>query len=218
MTRCLPLAPLAYAPVRAVAFWAGVLVLAGCAERPPGGHGDASPGPAVPGSPSEEPCAGPAASAGPSVSHDAAPPPSPDEVAGGAGTGIPRYAANSPFDGEVVPPEIKEGKRLWADSFLWAKAPELLVETWLTERPDTEGKYVLIEFWNTWCPACRRSLELLNRLHERFASELVVIGVCDETEEDVRAFRTHGVRFESAVDTQARTKRTPLASSASRTR
>ena len=120
---------------------------------------------------------------------------------------IPRYAANSPFTSEFKMPVVKEGKRLWADSLIWAKAPELVVETWLTDKPDTKGKYVLIEFWNTWCPPCRRSLAHLNRFHEKYGKELVVIGVCDEKPETVRNFKTHKIEFFSAIDTQARTKK-----------
>lgn len=120
---------------------------------------------------------------------------------------IPRYAENSPFTSEFKMPVLKEGKRLWADSLIWSKAPELVVETWLTDKPDTEGKYVLIEFWNTWCPPCRRSLAHLNRFHEKYGTELVVIGVCDEKPETVRNFKTHKIEFFSAIDTQARTKK-----------
>jgi cytochrome c biogenesis protein CcmG/thiol:disulfide interchange protein DsbE len=120
---------------------------------------------------------------------------------------IPRYADNSPFNSEFNVPVVKEGKRLWAASFIWSKAPELVVETWLTDKPDTEGKYVLIEFWNTWCPPCRRSLAVLNGFHRKYGKELVVIGVCDEKPETVRNFKTHKIEFFSAIDTQARTKK-----------
>jgi thiol-disulfide isomerase/thioredoxin len=120
---------------------------------------------------------------------------------------IPRYADNSPFKSEFKMPVVKEGKRLWADSLIWSEAPELLVETWLTDKPDTKGKYVLVEFWNTWCPPCRRSLAVLNRFHKKYGEELVVIGVCDEKPETVRNFKTHKIEFYSAIDTQARTKK-----------
>jgi len=120
---------------------------------------------------------------------------------------IPRYADNSPFTSEFKMPVVKEGKRLWANSLIWSEAPELLVETWLTDKPDTKGKYVLIEFWNTWCPPCRRSLAVLNGFHKKYGTELVVIGVCDEEPQTVRNFKTHKIEFFSAIDTQARTKK-----------
>jgi len=96
-----------------------------------------------------------------------------------------QFTADSPFEDDgknYQPPVVKEGKRIWANSFLWADAPKLEVEKWLSEVPDTKGKYVLLEFWATWCGPCRRSIPLLNKFHARFKDELVVIGISDETE------------------------------------
>jgi len=155
---------------------------------------------------SEEPCTGDrvAAKAAPAADDAEGPCEEPGAVPGAASPAPAAPAApdDSPFAGGFKPP-----KRLWAHSFQWAQAPELVVETWLTDEPDTKGKYVLIEFWNTWCPPCRRSLALLNRLHERFGSELVVIAICDEAPDVVRNFKTHKIECFSAIDTQARTKK-----------
>ena len=38
----------------------------------------------------------------------------------------------------------KQPRRMWATSYRWTKAPDLVVEKWLTEKPETKGKYVLI--------------------------------------------------------------------------
>jgi len=108
--------------------------------------------------------------------------------------------------------DFKQPRRMWASSYLWAKAPELVVEEWLTDKPDTKGKYVLIEFWATWCPPCRRSLPLLNGFHEKFGDELVVIGISHETAKDVLALNdkypdSAKIRFYSAIDTKARMKK-----------
>src|SRR4051812_26135981 len=82
------------------------------------------------------------------------------------------------------------GKELWGQSVLNQKAPENGVEKWLTGQPETKGKFVLIDFWATWCPPCRESIPELNEIQRKFAGKLVVIGLSDETEARVRAMTT----------------------------
>ncbi|MFO8015145.1 MAG: TlpA disulfide reductase family protein [Phycisphaerae bacterium] len=99
-----------------------------------------------------------------------------------AGEDVPRFAAGSPFDTDYRPPAFRDGKRLWARSCLYRKAPALVVEEWLGPTPETAGKYVLVAFWATWCPPCRKSIHLLNRLHARFAG--LAVGRTDSNAEN----------------------------------
>lgn len=99
------------------------------------------------------------------------------------------------------------GKKLWAKSFLNEKAPDLIVEKWLTPEPDRSGKFVLIDFWATWCPPCREAIPELNDFYETFGDKLVVIGVSDETEYAVRKLVNPRIEYSVAIDTQARTKK-----------
>jgi cytochrome c biogenesis protein CcmG/thiol:disulfide interchange protein DsbE len=98
-------------------------------------------------------------------------------------------------------------KKLWAKSFLGKPAPELQVEKWLTEKPDTKGKFVLIDFWATWCPPCRKALPELNAFNKKYGAKLAVIGISDEPEATVRKLTSPALEYACAIDTQARTKK-----------
>jgi len=51
------------------------------------------------------------------------------------------------------------------------------------------GKVVLLNFWATWCPPCRREMPDMEKLYQRFAAKgLIVLGVSDEKRETVEGF------------------------------
>jgi len=51
------------------------------------------------------------------------------------------------------------------------------------------GKVVLLNFWATWCPPCRREMPDMEKLYQRFSSKgLVVLAVSDEKRETVDEF------------------------------
>ena len=99
--------------------------------------------------------------------------------------------------------DIKVSK-INARSFLGQLAPKFAVEKWVTETPNTSGKYVLIDFWATWCGPCRQSIPHLNALQRKFAERLIIIGLSDETEQTVRGMKSPKIDYSVAVDTQGR--------------
>ncbi|MFD0892960.1 TlpA family protein disulfide reductase [Luteolibacter ambystomatis] len=105
------------------------------------------------------------------------------------------------------PKPAPAAKKIWAEAYLGKKAPELKVEKWLTEKPATEGKFVMIDFWATWCGPCRKAIPELNKFQEKFRDKLVVIGISDEEEAKVKPFSEKEIRYSSAIDTKGETKK-----------
>jgi peroxiredoxin len=51
------------------------------------------------------------------------------------------------------------------------------------------GKVVLLNFWATWCPPCRREMPDMEKLYRRFGEKgLIVLAVSDEKRETVEKF------------------------------
>ena len=97
---------------------------------------------------------------------------------------------------------FSQEKKLWAKSYLNKKAPEIVVEKWLSEKPNTEGKFILIDFWATWCRPCRAFISELNSYSEKFSDNLVIIGISKETEEKVNTMSEPIIKYYKAIDTK----------------
>jgi peroxiredoxin len=67
---------------------------------------------------------------------------------------------------------------------------------------ELRGKVVLVNFWATWCPPCRKEMPDLETLYGRFGSKgLVVLGISDEEAAKVGPFiRERKISFPVLLD------------------
>ena len=63
-------------------------------------------------------------------------------------------------------------------------------------------KLVVVDFWASWCPNCRRDMPNLNRFYEKYKDKVEVIGVnLQEKESTVQNFiSSRGISFPIALD------------------
>jgi peroxiredoxin len=77
---------------------------------------------------------------------------------------------------------------------------DLTGKTWTFS--DLRGRVVVVNFWATWCPPCRKEMPDLETLYERFGSQgLVILGISDEEAAKVERFiRERKVTFPVLLD------------------
>jgi peroxiredoxin len=64
------------------------------------------------------------------------------------------------------------------------------------------GKVVLVNFWATWCPPCRKEMPDLDALAHEFGPKgLVILSISDEEASKVRSYiSAHDIRYPILLD------------------
>ncbi len=67
-----------------------------------------------------------------------------------------------------------------------AEAPDFMIDSLSnTSLKSMRGRYVVLHFWASWCPDCRKDIPEINKLHEEFASDSVIfIHISFDTEKE----------------------------------
>ena len=99
-------------------------------------------------------------------------------------------------------------KEIYAKNFIGKKAPQLITEGWIISPPKTDGKFILVDIWATWCGPCRKGIPELNEWHHKYADKLVIIGISDENKEKIMAMSSPIIEYPNGYDTKATLKNT----------
>ncbi len=82
------------------------------------------------------------------------------------------------------------------------KAPEFSlksVDGKIVKLSDYKGKVVIIDFWATWCPPCRRGIPDLVAIQNEFKDKVVIVGISldrEKTIKDVPGFvKDYGINY-----------------------
>lgn len=65
-----------------------------------------------------------------------------------------------------------------------------------------DGKYLLVDFWASWCGPCMRQLPVLKELYTQYGDRLNVLGVAvwDKAEDTEKAIKSHELSWHCIID------------------
>ncbi len=115
-------------------------------------------------------------------------------IAGGAGFGVQRYLQNENRELPAVMPKAAS-----SDVIGTMRPPFELkdLQGELRNINEWNGKVLLVNFWATWCPPCKREMPAFIELHDEYAEQgFEIIGIALDNEQAVQDFvDTLGVNY-----------------------
>ena len=106
-------------------------------------------------------------------------------------------AVDSPqFAAAMSKLQADDQRRAQADFTL----PDLQGRTWSLR--SLHGKVVLVNFWATWCPPCRKEIPDLESLYQRFQKQgLIILGISSDDIDKIKTYAgAHGMTYPVLLD------------------
>ncbi len=88
---------------------------------------------------------------------------------------------------------------------VWKEVKDLQVEAW-TSKPEFAQNYIVVCFFNTWCPESRKAIRQLSDIQKEFTNRAVFVGVSDEPIQTLNDFKKNRAEIQIPLgsDTQKR--------------
>ncbi|MGE1165042.1 TlpA disulfide reductase family protein [Peribacillus simplex] len=104
-------------------------------------------------------------------------------------------------------PKGKDEKDSLGGLKIGAKAPDFNLKTLdgkQVELSDYKGKKVMLNFWATWCPPCKKEMPDMEKYTQQAGDDVVVLAVNIDPENDVKSFvNNNGITFTIPLDSQS---------------